>query len=303
MKLNPVAYVKANPGKTILAVVIGGIVLIVLMRGSSGSSGSSSGGGYTTEMIAAAQQQAQLNAQASAQNAQIQGQIAGLTIQSNTTLQLAELERQARSEELGVGYLVAQLQSAENLQSMQMQSELARFQMTAQNESIEMQLANQLANQSLFVNGQIQLAEISAGVSTYALQSQVDIAGIQANRDIQLGSQQARSSRSSSRNSLIGSIAGGIIGLFCDIKIKDTECCVSTSDCLKAIKAIPLDRWGYKEESEPHKAGDTRQHVGTYAQHFYAALKMPDAESRTRIEVVDIIGVLIGAVKELESKA
>jgi hypothetical protein len=295
---SPVGYVKSNPGKTILAVAIGAVVLIVMMRGGSSSGGGSTSGGYSADQVAAAQNMAQINAAQSSQAAQIQGQLAALTIQSNTALQLADIERDARSEELSITYQIAQLQSAENIQTMHFQSELAQAQMSSQLEALNAQLANQLANQALFVEGQVDLAQIAASVSIAALDAQTDIAQIYANRDIATSNNQRRQNR----DGVLGGLLGGIIGLFCDIRIKDVHGCVSTAACLAAVDSMPLDRWSYTAGSVPAELGDRRQHVGTYAQDFYRSLGVTDADSRTQIDALDLFGVLIGAIKELKKE-
>jgi multidrug efflux pump subunit AcrA (membrane-fusion protein) len=295
---SPVAFVKENPGKTILAVAIGAAVLVLMMRGGASDGGTSSSGGYSANQLAAAQQMAQINAAQASQNSQMQGQLAALQIQSATALQLAEIERDARNDELAVMYQTAQLQSAENLQTMHYQSELAQAQMSTQLEALNAQLANQLANQTLFVEGQVDLAQIAANVSIEALQSQVDIAQIHANRDVSM----ANNTRRGNNASLFAGVIGGIIGLFCDVRIKDVHGCVSTRDCLDAIEKLPLDRWSYRAGSVPAEMGDRNQHIGTYAQSFYEVLGVPDFATREKIEAIDVIGVLIGAVKELKKE-
>jgi hypothetical protein len=299
---SPVEFVKKNPGKTVLAVAIGAVVLVMMMRGSSPASSAASSGGYSAEQIAAGTAMAQMNAAQASQNSQIQGQLAALQIQSNTALQLADIERDARSEEMAVTYQLAQLQSAENMFAIEAQTELAQVQMSTQLEALNAQLNNQLANQSLFVQGQVDLAQISADVMNTSTLAQVDMAQIYANRDVQMAQIQSRTQRSSSRNSMWGAIAGAAIMMFCDVRIKNVAGCVDSEKCLDAIRKLPLDHWRYIPGTEPAERGDTRDHVGTYAQNFYKELGVKDYAARTVIDPVDIIGVMMGAIKELDKE-
>lgn len=60
---------------------------------------------------------------------------------------------------------------------------------------------------------------------------------------------------------------------------------------LDAVKKMPVERWNYKPG-----AGDGGEHVGPYAEDFKAATGLGDGKS---INVVDAIGVNMGATKEL----
>lgn len=63
---------------------------------------------------------------------------------------------------------------------------------------------------------------------------------------------------------------------------------------LDALKKIPVDEWDYKEGE-----GDGGSHVGPYAQDFQKATGKGDGKT---INVIDAIGVTMGAVKELDAK-
>ncbi|MGJ0505770.1 MAG: tail fiber domain-containing protein [Methylocystis sp.] len=63
---------------------------------------------------------------------------------------------------------------------------------------------------------------------------------------------------------------------------------------LDALKKMPVEAWRYKEGE-----GDGGEHVGTYAQDFQKATGLGDGKS---INVVDALGVTMGAVKELAEK-
>jgi hypothetical protein len=63
---------------------------------------------------------------------------------------------------------------------------------------------------------------------------------------------------------------------------------------LEAFDDIPVEAWRYKEGE-----GDGGEHVGTYAEDFQRATGLGDGKS---INIVDAIGVTMGAVKELAEK-
>ena len=60
---------------------------------------------------------------------------------------------------------------------------------------------------------------------------------------------------------------------------------------LDALKRMPVEAWKYKAGE-----GDGGEHVGAYAQDFKKATGLGDGES---INVIDALGVTMGAVKEL----
>lgn len=64
---------------------------------------------------------------------------------------------------------------------------------------------------------------------------------------------------------------------------------------LDALKEMPVEAWKYKDGEGP----DREQHVGVYAQDFQKATGIGDGKS---INVIDALGVTMGAVKELAEK-
>lgn len=304
---SPVEVIKKNPGKTALAVGVG-VVLLIMLRSTSGDDDSGSTVatmGYSESQVAYASQMAQLQAQQTGQNNQLAAQIQGLNIQSQTAIELAQIDKDVRSEELGTQYQIAQMQSFENIRAMETSEEITKYQLSSQLEGLQATLANQLANQSLFVQGQVKLSEISADVSKTSILQGTELARINANENIEMAhinanmqNYAAKKANSSSKASSWAGVAIGLISLFCDVKIKNQIKCVSTADCARAIDLVPLDIWTYIDGSVPASNGDTAEHVGTYAQDFYKALGVSDWDKREKIEVVDMLGVMMGALKE-----
>ena len=65
-------------------------------------------------------------------------------------------------------------------------------------------------------------------------------------------------------------------------------------DLLGAVRRMRVDNWKYKDGH-----GDSGEHVGTYAQDFARETGRGDGRS---INVIDAIGVTMGALKELDAK-
>ena len=63
---------------------------------------------------------------------------------------------------------------------------------------------------------------------------------------------------------------------------------------LKALQKMPVEAWRYKSGQ-----GDGKQHIGPYAQDFKRATGLGDG---TSINVIDALGVTMGAVKELAER-
>lgn len=92
----------------------------------------------------------------------------------------------------------------------------------------------------------------------------------------------------------VGTLAGMFMpsGIPSDKTIKEDK--VPARGSLRAIRGMPIDEWTYKEGQ-----GDGGRHIGTYAQDFQRETGRGDGRS---INVIDAIGVTMGAVKELDAK-
>ncbi len=98
----------------------------------------------------------------------------------------------------------------------------------------------------------------------------------------------------------LGSLLGGIGSLktafgpaaaASSIKFKDKTSTPSTAEILENVNQMSLDKWKYK--------GIDVEHIGPYAEQFQELFGVGDGKS---INMVDAIGVLLGAVKELSMK-
>lgn len=98
---------------------------------------------------------------------------------------------------------------------------------------------------------------------------------------------QANQAGASAGFSALGGIMGLAFGSDEDIK-EDKE---PAEGSLDAVKNMPVEEWTYKEGE-----GDGGRHIGTYAQDFQRETGKGDGKS---INVIDAIGVTMGAVKEL----
>ncbi|MGH2343373.1 tail fiber domain-containing protein [Segnochrobactraceae bacterium EtOH-i3] len=93
----------------------------------------------------------------------------------------------------------------------------------------------------------------------------------------------------------LGSVAGLALGGYLKSdKDAKTDKAPADGKSLGAVKSLPpFESWRYKPGAVP---GDTERHIGPYAQDFQKATGLGDGKS---INVVDAIGVTMGAVKEL----
>lgn len=88
----------------------------------------------------------------------------------------------------------------------------------------------------------------------------------------------------------IGSVVGALMPSSKDIKEDKQE----VRGVLDALKEMPVEAWTYKEG-----AGDGQRHIGAYAEDFTRATGLGDGKT---INVVDALGVAMGAIKELAEK-
>ncbi len=92
----------------------------------------------------------------------------------------------------------------------------------------------------------------------------------------------------------IGSVLGGIGSIASAFSSKTLKTKISTpltSEILDKVNKLDLDKWKYK--------GIDREHIGPYAEQFSELFGTGDG---TSINLIDAVGVLIGAVKELDKK-
>lgn len=84
---------------------------------------------------------------------------------------------------------------------------------------------------------------------------------------------------------------GQIAGLFCSRELKTSYGSVNTQAILESVDNLSLDKWTYK--------GLDKEHIGPYAEEFRDLFGIGDGQT---INMIDLFGVLIGAVKELSLK-
>lgn len=121
---------------------------------------------------------------------------------------------------------------------------------------------------------------------------------VYSNRVNLLNQQDAQANAST--NSLLGGV-GSIVGMFAPSIFKSDENAKEDKrevrGVLDALKEMPVEAWKYKPGEGP--GGEQDQHIGTYAQAFQKATGLGDGKS---INVIDALGVTMGAVKELAEK-
>lgn len=93
--------------------------------------------------------------------------------------------------------------------------------------------------------------------------------------------------------SLIGSGSGGsgLLGLFSSKELKDKVETPSTKEILDRVNELDIDKWKYKNT--------TVAHLGPYAEDFKEKFGVGDGQT---INLIDVVGVLLASVKELNRK-
>lgn len=309
---------------------------------AASDSGSGTSMGYTDTQVAAASQLAQLQGQLMAQGQDIQGQLALANIAANTQLAmnasdnelqetLAAMSLQASREQLAAEITGMQIQGDIQKMGLQTSYDIQALGIQSQLESMQIQAQRDVLMQDAMLAAQTNMANLSATVSLAGISAQENVARatidattqqIKYQNELQLGlanydlqekqveadaskyaaGKSASASKSSSKWGAIASVAGAAIMMFSDINIKTIHGLVKTSDCLDAIRLMPVDYWKYIDGSVPGVELGDKMHVGTYAQDFYRELGCPDWENRNVIDAVDMMGALGGAIKELDRR-
>ena len=329
--------IKKHPVASGAAVLVGALVLYMLLKGGSASTASTAqvAPGNDPASLAAMQYNAQQQLQQNAAASQFAQQSLAATTQQNLatiqsyqdiTLGTQANQNQALAiqDQLAATQTQAQVQTlqinkAADIQSQAIGAQLAETTLSSTNQT-QVQMAGISANEQMQKN-QLQAsvdqtntiaalqahvtdtnAALQQNITQLNTQAQVAITQINANTQQGIANTQASvSKRQSSSNDTatwVGA-AVGIASLFCDVKIKTKIECVSVDKCLHAIRNIPLDRFVYIMGSTPHTNGDSCEHVNTYAQDFYRVIDCCDWEYREKIDMVDMMGVMCGAIKAL----
>lgn len=86
-------------------------------------------------------------------------------------------------------------------------------------------------------------------------------------------------------------VAGIVLAMMSSEKVKDDR--GRESGLLGKLKNVRVNRWNYK--------GDEKTHVGPFAEEFNREFNI-DTDNPGMINIIDAIGVTLGAVKELDEK-
>jgi hypothetical protein len=114
------------------------------------------------------------------------------------------------------------------------------------------------------------------------------LANAEGQRQIRLA--QERASKKAAKNSLIGNVVGTALAIFSseDYKSQTEE----APKLLDKLKKVRVDKWKYK--------GGDAEHIGPYAEEFNRTFGV--GTHTDAIDVVSMLGVTLGAVKELNEK-
>ncbi len=98
-------------------------------------------------------------------------------------------------------------------------------------------------------------------------------------------------SKTSAESDIFGDVAEGatIAMMMCSISLKDKIETPSTKEILDNVRELSLDKWKYKDIPQTF--------LGTYAEEFSKRFGVGDGKT---INIIDMLGVLLGAIKELD---
>ena len=102
---------------------------------------------------------------------------------------------------------------------------------------------------------------------------------------------QARADKKSSSLGVVGSIIGGALAFFSSEELKHDH--GHEGQLLEKLKKVRVNRWQYK--------GDDKTHVGPFSEEFNREFGI-ETDRPDMINVIDALGVTMGAIKELDKK-
>lgn len=114
------------------------------------------------------------------------------------------------------------------------------------------------------------------------------LANAEGQRQVRLANE--RASKKSKKNGLIGTAIGLVGAIFSAEEYKDKV--EAKPELLEKLKKVRVDKWRYK--------GSKAEHIGPYAEEFNRTFGV--GTHKDAIDVVSMLGVTLGAVKELNEK-
>jgi len=259
------------------AILIGGVVLFMVIRG---------GGAQAQNQVvqsgpSEAMQMANLQASTALQGAQIQSQtqLALASLQANAQGQETQATLLAMQAQLQTQLALADLTSERELTAVlaqvDAQRQISSQQISSQTEMLRLQVEGSIARDQIASMTSIAMSELSANTQVALGQQQADVyqqmlvaqaeatmAQARYYSEVELAridasTQQAAiagsTARRQSSNSLIGSIAGGILGLFSDVRLKENI-------RFEGFRPDGLSNYSY------NYAGQSERHIGVMAQ-------------------------------------
>jgi hypothetical protein len=142
---------------------------------------------------------------------------------------------------------------------------------------------------------------IGARKAGAALENQLfgqEIAGLtslaNAEGQRQVRAAQEKAARKAASDSTTGMAVGGILSIASLLSSEDYKDKRGSEDnILGKLRKVRIDRWNYK--------GDDAEHIGPYSEEFNDTFGVGQKQ-RDRINLVDYLGVTLGAIKELNEK-
>lgn len=102
---------------------------------------------------------------------------------------------------------------------------------------------------------------------------------------------QARADKKSSTLGMVGQVIGGALAFFSSEELKHDH--GHEPQLLEKLKKVRVNRWQYK--------GDKKTHVGPFSEEFNREFGI-DTDRPDMINIIDALGVTMGAIKELDKK-
>ncbi|HUW10117.1 MAG TPA: tail fiber domain-containing protein [Anaerolineae bacterium] len=117
-------------------------------------------------------------------------------------------------------------------------------------------------------------------------------AGISGLRSIRLGQPSITNVMSGSQQAhmLAGDLNQTANSITSSKSLKEAFADIDTSELLRKIQGLEIQRWRYKNE-------EGVEHIGPYAEDFHKAFQVGDSDKR--IAIVDAIGIALAGIKEL----
>jgi hypothetical protein len=244
------------------------------------------------------------------QNSSLQNALANAQTAANASMYDASMNAGAQTQSAMLGANASMFNNSQNNQTNQLNDLLqgglgyGNLQLNHQNSGFNNLLsAINAGNAPTMYNNTLpgqQMANMSSllGMIPNGQPTPVDVTGAYGlNAGMQNNAYQGNLGQANATNQTEGQLGSAALTaammamMMCSRELKDDQGPVEPEAALTAIRSLPLHRWNYHNDPQPH--------IGTFAEDFNEALNLPKSQG---IQIIDLLGAVLGSIQARDKR-